>query len=75
MAIGFFKKLADIGKQIGGGLVGIARSTLGRIWNVAKPIVSAPSMALEATGLPGGAVAGKLWRAATPIADRILGSR
>lgn len=71
MSFGFFKKLVDIAKKVGSGVAKVAK----KVWQVGKPIVGAVMPAIESSGHPAGAVAGRIWRTAAPIADQILGSR
>ena len=71
MAPGFFAKVGNFFKKIGSGVVKVAK----KVWDVAKPIGGALIPAIESSGHPAGLAAGQIWRAAAPIADRLLGSR
>ena len=72
MTVGVIAKIGDFFKKIGSGVVNVAK----KVWNnVAKPIGGALIPAIESSGHPAGLAAGQIWRAAAPIADRLLGSR
>ena len=71
MSFGFFKKLGDVAKKIGGGIVSAAK----KVWNVAKPVLNTVMPLAAASGHPAGQAASTIYQHAAPIADYLLGSR